>query len=105
MSDLSIDCWTSEEATPAGGWWAVLDRCDDDAGPYPPVALFQGRADADAYIAARDSDGDLLAFDAVVAPALMLPDGRIVVGNDYDIETHAQLQAAFAAREEARRGR
>lgn len=94
MSKLYIDRWTAAEATPDGGWWAVCDRCDDDAGPYPPVAMFRCEKDANAYILARDADGEPLAYDATVTPALVTPDGGLVVGNDYEIETHEQLRAA-----------
>lgn len=98
MADLYIERWTPGEATPSGGWWAVCDRCDDDAGPYPPVALFRERRRAEAYIRAEDPDDAecRLAFDACVTPAIVLGDGTVVVANDYDIETHNELRAAIA---------
>lgn len=100
MSELYIERWTPAEATPSGGWWAVCDRCDDDAGPYPPVAMFRNKSDAEAYTQARDPDEDSedlpLVFDACVTPAVVLADGTVVVANDYGIETHADLRAALS---------
>lgn len=91
-----IERWSVEETCPEGGWWAVLDRCDDDAGPYPPVALFRERKDADAYVAARDAEGEPLAYDACVTPAAILADGTLAVSNDYDVDDHAALSEALA---------
>lgn len=90
-----IERWSVEETCPEGGWWAVLDRCDDDAGPYPPVALFRERQDADAYVAARDADGEPLVYDATVTPAAILADGTLAVANDYTVDDHTALSVAL----------
>lgn len=90
-----IERWSVEETCPEGGWWAVLDRVDDDAGPYPPVALFRSRAAADTYAAARDADGEPLVCDAGVAPCAILADGTLAVSNDYDVDDHAALFEAL----------
>lgn len=99
MADRHIEIWSREKATPSGGWWAVCECSDDDAGPYPPVALFRGRAGAEAYAQAVDADDPEvpLVWDPTVTPAVVLADGTVVYGNDYDIETHAQLLEAIAA--------
>lgn len=93
--DLALEIWGQEDATPEGGWWAVLDRCDDDAGPYPPVALFARRADADAYVAASHPDDITtpLVFQGCVTPAMVRPDGGVIVSNDFFIDNHEALQA------------
>lgn len=94
---LHIERWSHEEACPDGGWWAVCDRCDDDAGPYPPVALFRLKSDAEAYINAYHVDDPKtpLAYDACVTPAAILSDGTLAVSNDYDVETHDDLAKAL----------
>jgi len=92
-----VERWSPEEACPSGGWWAVCDRCDDEAGPYPPVALFRSRARAEAYIRAKEADDptDPLVYDACVTPAAVLNDGTLAVSNDVRIDTHAALSAAL----------
>jgi hypothetical protein len=95
LDSVEIERWSVEETCPDGGWWAVLDRCDDDAGPYPPVALFRRKADADGYVVARDADGELLAYDACVTPAAILADGTLAVANDYRVDDHAALSTAL----------
>lgn len=99
MSNLHIERWRAEEAAPDGGWWAVVDSCDDDAGPYPPVALFRRQRDADDYVRARDPDDDQdpLVYDACVTPAVLLADGTLAVANDFEIDDHAALRAALGA--------
>lgn len=102
MADLHLERWSPEETCPDGGWWAVCDRCDDDAGPYPPVALFRKLSDANAYIKARDPEDAecALVYDACVTPAAILSDGTLVVGNDYRIGTHAELSDAIEREED-----
>lgn len=97
-TDLHLERWSPEETCPEGGWWAVCERCDDDAGPYPPVALFRLRKDAVAYIDGSDPHGDDLVFDACVTPAAVLADGTVALGNDIRINTHAELSAALEAK-------
>lgn len=103
MRPYIIDRWSPEEACPDGGWWAILDRCDDDAGPYPPVALFRNLADAEAYLKARDpEDADTaLVYDGCWAPAAILADGTLAVANDYRISTHKELSDALDTKEPA----
>lgn len=93
MADLHIERWKRDEYTLDHGWWAVCDRADDDGGPYPPVALFAERADAERYLRARHPDDpeSPLVFDAVITPAIFVGD-ELVVSNDYEIETHAHLR-------------
>lgn len=101
MDAYCVEAWGPEDACPDGGWWAVCDRCDDDAGPHPPVALFRSKADAEAYIEVKDpKDADCqLVFDATILPAIITGDGVLHVSNDYRVGTIAELANVVVSRQ------
>ena len=73
--------------------WAVFSGCE---GEDPVLRAFvDTKSCAEALIAGTTKDGDddvSVIFDGGVSPAYMMPDGRVIIGNDYrDKEAIAAL--------------
>lgn len=72
--------------------WALYTGCEGDSPSF--YGFFSRKEDADALAVMRDVNGDPLCFDPCVVPAVLTEHG-LVAANDFEIETHAQLEKAI----------
>lgn len=72
--------------------WALYSGSGGDSPDFR--GFFTHKADAEALANLRDEHGDPQCFDPCVVLAVLTEHG-VVAANDFEIETHAQLEEAI----------